>query len=53
VISVGLGNDYGHPRADTIAALTGRDGLQLYRTDRDRTVLVETDGETITVRTGA
>jgi competence protein ComEC len=53
VISVGNGNDYGHPRADTVAALAGREGLELYRTDRDQTVLVETDGETITVQTGA
>lgn len=50
VISVGLGNDYGHPRADTVSALTGRKGLALYRTDRDGTVLVETDGERITVQ---
>ena len=32
VISVGKGNDYGHPRADTIAALVAVPGLALYRT---------------------
>lgn len=51
VISVGRLNDYGHPKPDTIAALASRPGLRLYRTDRDGSVIVETDGRTITVRT--
>ena len=33
IISVGAHNDYGHPRADTLAALHERPGLAVYRTD--------------------
>ena len=36
VISCGRGNDYGHPRAETLAALDTVPGLSLYRTDRRR-----------------
>lgn len=50
VISVGERNDYGHPRASTIAALRSVPGLRLYRTDRDGSVVVETDGERLSVR---
>jgi competence protein ComEC len=50
VISVGARNDYGHPRASTLAALAQVDGLDLRRTDRDGRVIVETDGERISVR---
>jgi competence protein ComEC len=53
VISVGRGNDYGHPRPDTLAALAARPGLRVYRTDEDGTVVVESDGRTFTVREGA
>lgn len=51
VISVGRGNDYGHPRASTLAALRTSPGLALYRTDEDGRVVVESDGRTISVRT--
>jgi competence protein ComEC len=51
VISVGADNDYGHPSPSTIAALTGAAGLTLYRTDRDGQVIVESDGERMSVRT--
>jgi competence protein ComEC len=51
VISVGQGNDYGHPRGSTLAALRGVDGLRLYRTDEDGRVTVESDGRTIAVST--
>ncbi len=51
VISVGRGNDYGHPRSSTLAALADVDGLQTYRTDEDGRVTVETDGRTISVTT--
>jgi competence protein ComEC len=51
VISVGEGNDYGHPRGSTLAALRGVDGLQIYRTDEDGRVTVESDGRTIAVST--
>jgi competence protein ComEC len=50
VISVGERNDYGHPRASTLAALEAVPGLDLYRTDRDGRVVVESDGLSISVR---
>ncbi len=50
VISVGEGNDYGHPRPQTLAALQAVPGLELLRTDEDGRVVVESDGRTITVR---
>jgi competence protein ComEC len=49
VISVGAGNDYGHPRAETLAALRSVVGLRLYRTDMNGRVVIETDGSTIRV----
>ena len=52
VISAGRNNDYGHPRADTLAALTTVPGLAVYRTDRDGRVVVESDGVGLRVRTG-
>jgi competence protein ComEC len=51
VISVGADNDYGHPDPETVAALETTPGLALYRTDRDGRVVVESDGERISVRT--
>ena len=51
VISCGLGNDYGHPRASTVAALRASPGLSLFRTDEDGQVVVESDGRRISVRT--
>jgi competence protein ComEC len=51
VISVGARNDYGHPTPSTLAALRGHHGLRLYRTDLDGTVVVESDGRCIEVRT--
>ena len=51
VISVGAHNDYGHPKATTIAALAAVPGLDVYRTDRDGRVVVESDGKAMTVRT--
>jgi competence protein ComEC len=50
-ISVGDHNDYGHPHPETLAALEAAPGLDLYRTDRDGRVVVESDGERISVRT--
>ena len=46
VISCGRNNDYGHPRAETVAALESAPGLALYRTDEDGRVVVESDGPT-------
>jgi competence protein ComEC len=50
VISVGAGNDYGHPTPSTLSALEHRPGLRLFRTDLDGTVVVESDGRALTVR---
>ena len=50
VISVGLGNDYGHPTRSTISALERAPGLRLYRTDLDGRVVVESDGTRLWVR---
>jgi competence protein ComEC len=51
VISCGRGNDYGHPTPSTLATLRDSPGLQLYRTDEDGRVVLETDGRRISVRT--
>ena len=51
VISAGRNNDYGHPRPETLAALTTVPGLALYRTDTQRRVVIESDGRRIRVRT--
>ena len=50
VISVGAGNDYGHPAPSTLAALERFSGLDVYRTDEDGRVVVETDGRRLSVR---
>jgi competence protein ComEC len=52
VVSVGEGNDYGHPTPATLAALAAYPGLAVYRTDRDGRVTIETDGEHISVTKG-
>jgi competence protein ComEC len=51
VISVGAHNDYGHPTASTLTALRQVSGLELFRTDEDGAVVVETDGRELTVAT--
>jgi competence protein ComEC len=50
VISVGRGNDYGHPRPETLAALAAAPGLETLRTDENGRVVVESDGRAIAVR---
>jgi competence protein ComEC len=50
VVSVGRGNDYGHPAPSTVAALEEAPSLDVYRTDRDGRVVVESDGKRISVR---
>ena len=50
VISVGVVNEYGHPTPEAIGRLE-RAHAQVYRTDRDGTVTVETDGTRIQVTT--
>jgi len=51
LISVGEGNDYGHPAPSTMTALASYPGLAVYRTDEDGRVTVESDGTTFSVRT--
>ena len=51
VISVGAGNDYGHPTPSTLATLNAVPGLAVYRTDLNGRVVVESDGRRISVRT--
>jgi competence protein ComEC len=50
MIEVGRGNDYGHPRDATLAALAASPGLRLFRTDLNGRVVLETDGRRISVR---
>ena len=47
VISVGRDNDYGLPKEVTLKKLDYL-GVEVYRTDRDGTILMSTDGENIT-----
>lgn len=52
VISSGRGNDYGHPHRATLDNLAQVPGLALYRTDRDGSVEVVTDGRAYWIITG-
>ena len=47
IVSCGRNNDYGHPTPSTMATLDARPGLEIFRTDRDGRVVIETDGERI------
>jgi competence protein ComEC len=51
VISAGRGNDYGHPRPETLAALGTVPELAVYRTDLHGRVVVESDGRQLRVST--
>jgi competence protein ComEC len=51
IVSVGKKNDYGHPRASTMAALDRAPGLAVYRTDEDGRIVLESDGARLSVRT--
>jgi competence protein ComEC len=48
LISVGAGNDYGHPRAETLAFLKA-DGMTIARTDQSGVVAVSYDGDGLDV----
>lgn len=48
VISVGANNPYGHPAPATLARLA-QVGARIYRTDRDGTIVLESDGERLEV----
>lgn len=50
VISVGKNNSYGHPSPQTLRSVLNR-GIKLYRTDRQRTIVFTSDGNTISVNT--
>lgn len=50
VISVGKDNEYGHPHERTLKALLDRN-IQIYRTDKQRTVVFTTNGSTISANT--
>jgi len=52
VITVGAGNDYGHPHRETLKRLAGA-GITLYRTDLDGTLVFDSDGQKITVEKAA
>ncbi|MEX2425302.1 MAG: ComEC/Rec2 family competence protein [Thermomicrobiaceae bacterium] len=49
-ISAGADNQYGHPHAEVIERLRGHE-IQIYRTDVDGTVIIQTDGESWDVAT--
>jgi len=51
IISVGRDNPYGHPHKQAVDILTEA-GATIYRTDRDGTILVRSDGISYTVKTG-
>jgi competence protein ComEC len=50
VISVGTGNDYGHPHKETMQKLQQK-GITVYRTDQNKTVIAQSDGNNITFNT--
>jgi competence protein ComEC len=50
VISCGRGNDYGHPRPETLAALATVPGLKTLRTDLNGRIVVESDGRGVWIR---
>lgn len=49
LVSVGVGNSYGHPSPEIMTDLVRR-GAQVLRTDRLGTVVVATDGRSVVVR---
>jgi competence protein ComEC len=51
LVSVGSRNRYGHPNPGVMAAFA-HDGVQVLRTDRLGTVVVQTDGRALRVRAG-
>lgn len=50
IISCGADNDYGHPHTEAVERLT-KAGVTLYRTDRQGTIVVRSDGDALTVET--
>jgi len=50
VISVGAGNDYGHPHDSVTSRLRDAD-IKVYRTDRNGDIICTSDGKTVTFTT--
>ncbi|MDP4088089.1 MAG: ComEC/Rec2 family competence protein [Bacillota bacterium] len=50
VISVGKGNDYGHPTQETLNRLKNK-GVKIYRTDENGTVIAVSNGRDISFKT--
>lgn len=50
VISCGEGNKYNHPHTETLERMT-KLNIRTFRTDRDGTVIFETDGKDISFQT--
>jgi competence protein ComEC len=50
LISVGRGNTFGHPAAEVLARYD-QQGVDVFRTDRDGAISLETDGRVVIVRT--
>ena len=51
VITVGAGNDYGHPHEEALERL-GAIGSRIHRTDLEGTIIVTTDGRALAVTIG-
>lgn len=51
IISVGTGNTYGHPGANTLGRLSAM-GAKIYRTDQMGTITLTTSGNGVSVTTG-
>jgi competence protein ComEC len=51
VISVGGDNSYGHPTADTLSTLAAH-GVTTMRTDRDGPIVLDAEGDSVSVRKG-
>ena len=48
IISVGKDNTYGHPTPETISRLSSKN-IQVYRTDKNGTIIANSDGNTIKI----
>lgn len=48
IISVGVGNDYGHPSNEVLSRLQSA-GANIYRTDEQGTIIVTTNGSTYSI----
>ena len=51
IISVGAGNSYGHPTSRVLTRLSER-GIRVFRTDTDGTLIMKTDGQSVTISAG-